>query len=84
MLAASVWDLVARCESNGRWNTNTGNGFFGGLQFEPGTWRAFGGELFAPSAHMATRDQQISVAQRVLATEGWLAWPACSAKLGLR
>jgi murein DD-endopeptidase MepM/ murein hydrolase activator NlpD len=84
MLAATVWDLVARCESNGRWSTNTGNGFFGGLQFEPGTWRAFGGELYAPSAHMATRDQQIRVARRVLAGQGWLAWPACSAKLDLR
>jgi murein DD-endopeptidase MepM/ murein hydrolase activator NlpD len=84
MLAASVWDLVARCESNQQWHENTGNGFFGGLQFEPGTWRAFGGELFAPSAHMATRDQQIAVAERVLAAQGWLAWPACSAKLGLR
>jgi murein DD-endopeptidase MepM/ murein hydrolase activator NlpD len=84
MLAASVWDLVARCESNGRWSTNTGNGFFGGLQFEPGTWRAFGGELYAHSAHMATRDQQITVAQRVLTAQGWLAWPACSARLGLR
>jgi murein DD-endopeptidase MepM/ murein hydrolase activator NlpD len=84
MLAASAWDMVAHCESNGRWTTNTGNGFFGGLQFEPGTWRAFGGELYAPSAHMATRDQQIQVAQRVLAAQGWLAWPACSAKLGLR
>ncbi len=84
MLAARPWDLVATCESNGRWNTDTGNGFFGGLQFEEGTWRAFGGEAFAPSAHLATRDQQITIAQRVLAGQGWLAWPACSAKLGLR
>jgi murein DD-endopeptidase MepM/ murein hydrolase activator NlpD len=84
MLAASPWDLVAQCESNGRWNTNTGNGFFGGLQFEPGTWRAFGGEEFASSPQMATREQQINVAQRVLRGQGWLAWPACSAKLGLR
>jgi murein DD-endopeptidase MepM/ murein hydrolase activator NlpD len=84
MFAASVWDLVARCESNEQWKENIGNGFFGGLQFEPGTWRAFGGELFAPSAHMATRDQQIAVAERVLTAQGWLAWPACSAKLGLR
>jgi hypothetical protein len=84
MLAATVWDLIARCESNGRWSTNTGNGFFGGLQFEPGTWRAFGGELYAPSAQMATRDQQIEIAKRVLAAQGWLAWPACSARLGLR
>jgi murein DD-endopeptidase MepM/ murein hydrolase activator NlpD len=84
MVAASVWDLVAGCESNHQWHEATGNGFFGGLQFEPGTWRAFGGELFAPSAHLATREQQIMVAQRVLAVQGWLAWPACSAKLGLR
>jgi murein DD-endopeptidase MepM/ murein hydrolase activator NlpD len=84
MLAASVWDLVASCESNNQWQENTGNGFSGGLQFEPGTWRAFGGELFAPSAHMATREQQIAVAEHVLATQGWLAWPACSSKLGLR
>ena len=84
MLAASPWDLVAQCESSGHWATNTGNGFFGGLQFEPGTWRAFGGEEFAPSAQMATREQQIIVAQRVLRSEGWLAWPACSATLGLR
>ena len=84
MLAATVWELVARCESNGRWATDTGNGFFGGLQFEAGTWRAFGGEQYAPSAHMATPDQQIAIARRVLAAQGWLAWPACSAKLGLR
>jgi transglycosylase-like protein/peptidase M23-like protein len=84
MMAASVWDLVASCESNGQWHENTGNGFFGGLQFEPGTWRAFGGERYAPSAHMATRDEQIAVAQRVLGSQGWLAWPVCSAKLGLR
>jgi hypothetical protein len=84
MLAASVWDLVASCESNNEWHENTGNGFSGGLQFEPGTWRAFGGELFASSAHMATREEQIAVAERVLAAQGWLAWPACSAMLGLR
>jgi murein DD-endopeptidase MepM/ murein hydrolase activator NlpD len=84
MIAASPWDRVAGCESNGRWSTNTGNGFFGGLQFEPGTWRAFGGEEFAPSAQAASREQQIAVAQRVLRAQGWLAWPACSAKLGLR
>jgi Transglycosylase-like domain len=82
--AASVWDLVASCESNRQWHEASGNGFFGGLQFEPGTWRAYGGEAFAPSAHLATREQQILVAQRVLAAQGWLAWPACSAKLGLR
>ncbi len=84
MLAATPWDLVATCESNGKWGENTGNGFFGGLQFEPGTWSAYGGDAFAPSAEQATREQQIVIAQRVLAGQGWLAWPACSAKLGLR
>jgi murein DD-endopeptidase MepM/ murein hydrolase activator NlpD len=84
IVAASPWNLVALCESNGRWTTNTGNGFFGGLQFEPGTWRAYGGLAYAPSAQLATRAEQIAVAQRVLAGQGWLAWPACSAKLGLR
>ena len=82
--AGDVWARLRGCESGGRYTTNTGNGFFGGLQFEPGTWRAYGGELFALSAHMATRDQQIAVAERVLTAQGWLAWPACSAKLGLR
>jgi len=84
MLAASPWDLVARCESSGRWNTNSGNGFFGGLQFEPGTWQAYGGTAYAPSAQLATREQQITIAERVLEGQGWLAWPACSTQLGLR
>ena len=84
IMAASVWDIVAGCESNGQWSEATGNGFFGGLQFETGTWRAYGGLQYAPSAQLATREQQITVARRVLAAQGWLAWPACSAKLGLR
>jgi transglycosylase-like protein/peptidase M23-like protein len=84
IMTASVWDTVAGCESNGQWSEATGNGFFGGLQFEPGTWRAYGGLQYAPSAQLATREQQIAVAQRVLAAQGWLAWPACSARLGLR
>ena len=65
-------------------NAATGNGFFGGLQFEPGTWRAYGGEAFAPEANQATREQQIVIAQRVLAAQGWLAWPVCSQRPGLR
>ena len=81
---ASVWDSIAQCESTGNWSINTGNGFSGGLQFTPSTWLAFGGGQYAPSAHLATREQQIAVAEKVQATQGWGAWPACTAKLGLR
>ena len=76
-----VWDRLARCESGGNWGTNTGNGYSGGLQFAPGTWRANGG---SGSAHNASRAEQIRVAERVRASQGWGAWPACSSKLGLR
>jgi hypothetical protein len=78
----SVWDRVAQCESSGNWNINTGNGFFGGLQFTSSTWRAFGGAQFAGSANQASREQQIMVAERVLAGQGWGAWPVCSRKAG--
>ncbi len=80
----SVWDSIAQCESTGNWAINTGNGFFGGLQFTPSTWLGFGGGEYAPSAHLATREQQIAIAQKVQAAQGWGAWPACTAKLGLR
>jgi resuscitation-promoting factor RpfA len=76
---ASVWDRVAQCESGGNWQSNTGNGFSGGLQFTPSTWRAFGG---TGSAHQASRAQQIAVAERVLAAQGWNAWPVCSRQAG--
>jgi LysM repeat protein len=76
-----VWDRLAQCESGGNWGINTGNGYSGGLQFAPGTWRAHGG---TGSAHNASRAEQIRVAERVRASQGWGAWPACSAKLGLR
>jgi hypothetical protein len=75
------WDRVARCESGGNWSINTGNGYQGGLQFTPGTWAAHGGSQYAPSAHMATREQQIAVAERVLATQGRGAWPVCGGPL---
>jgi hypothetical protein len=78
---ASTWDKLAKCESGGNWKTNTGNGFYGGLQFSHRTWRAHGG---TGMAHQASRAQQIAVAERVLANQGWKAWPACSRKLGLR
>lgn len=82
--ASTVWDRLVLCEAGGRWNANTGNGFSGGLQFLPSTWRGHGGNQFAPAAHLATREQQITVAERVLKTQGWRAWPACSRRLGLR
>ena len=73
----SEWDRVAGCESGGNWAINTGNGYHGGLQFSQGTWAAHGGGEFAASANQATRDQQIAVAERVLATQGRGAWPVC-------
>jgi resuscitation-promoting factor RpfA len=78
---AADWDMLAQCESSGDWSTNTGNGFYGGLQFTPSTWSAYGGDQYASSAHLATREQQIAVAEKVLASQGQNAWPACSAKL---
>jgi len=78
--SGTVWDRLAQCESSGNWSINTGNGFSGGLQFTPSTWRAFGGD---GRAHDASREEQIVVAERVLAQQGWGAWPACSRKLGL-
>jgi len=80
----SVWDSIAQCESTGSWSINTGNGFSGGLQFTPSTWAGFGGTEYAPEAWQATREQQIAVAQKVQASQGWGAWPACTSQLGLR
>jgi hypothetical protein len=73
----SEWDQVARCESGGNWAINTGNGYQGGLQFSPGTWASHGGGQYAPAANMATRDQQIAIAEQVLASQGRGAWPVC-------
>ena len=78
-----VWDEVARCESGGNWSINTGNGYYGGLQFYQPTWKAFGGQEFATYAHQATKGEQIAVAQRVLARQGPGAWPVCGARAGL-
>ena len=82
--SGSVWDSLAQCESGGNWAINTGNGFSGGLQFTPSTWAGHGGTAYAPSAHLATREQQIAIAERVQASQGWGAWPACTASLGIR
>ena len=79
--AAGVWDTLAQCESGGNWAINTGNGYSGGLQFLPSTWRAYGGE---GQAHNASREEQIAVAERVQADVGWGAWPACTRRMGLR
>ncbi|NCU40649.1 LysM peptidoglycan-binding domain-containing protein [Candidatus Saccharibacteria bacterium] len=80
----SVWDNLAKCESGGNWAINTGNGYYGGLQFSYSTWLGFGGGVYAPTANLATREQQIEIAQKVQAGQGWGAWPACTAKLGIR
>ena len=79
--SGTVWDRLAQCESGGNWHINTGNGYSGGLQFSAATWHAYGG---SGSAHNASRATQIRVAKRILAAQGWGAWPACSRKLGLR
>jgi hypothetical protein len=71
------WDKVASCESGGNWAINTGNGYQGGLQFSPGTWSGHGGGEYAPAAHLATKEEQIAVAERVLGTQGRGAWPVC-------
>ena len=80
----STWDALAQCESSGNWAINTGNGHYGGVQFDASTWRAYGGGAYAPRADLATRSEQIAIAEKTLAAQGWGAWPACSAKVGLR
>jgi hypothetical protein len=77
----TVWDRLAQCESGGNWSINTGNGFYGGLQFTQSSWRAAGG---SGSPQNASRAEQIRVAERLQQMQGWGAWPTCSAKLGLR
>lgn len=79
----TVWDRLAQCESTSNWHINTGNGFYGGLQFQQSTWEAFGGLEYAPRADLATREEQIIVAERTLKGQTWNAWPSCSRQLGL-
>ncbi|MFF9275641.1 transglycosylase family protein [Streptomyces griseosporeus] len=78
-----TWNKVAACESSGDWHINTGNGFYGGLQFTRSTWEEYGGTRYAPRADLATRDEQIAVAERVLDGQGPGAWPQCSVRAGL-
>ncbi|MFE6288313.1 transglycosylase family protein [Streptomyces sp. NPDC057877] len=79
----ATWDKVAACESSSDWDINTGNGYYGGLQFTQSTWEAFGGTRYAPRADLATKDQQIAVAEKVLDGQGPGAWPVCSQRAGL-
>ncbi|MFF7950815.1 transglycosylase family protein [Streptomyces griseorubiginosus] len=78
---ASEWDAVAQCESGGNWSINTGNGYYGGLQFSASTWAAYGGTAYAPQANQASKAQQIAVAEKVLASQGKGAWPVCGTGL---
>ncbi|MFD3836611.1 transglycosylase family protein [Streptomyces sp. NPDC058642] len=78
---ASEWDAVAQCESGGNWAINTGNGYYGGLQFSASTWAAYGGTAYAAQANQATKAQQIEIAEKVLAGQGKGAWPSCGVGL---
>ncbi|MFC4150132.1 transglycosylase family protein [Micromonospora mangrovi] len=81
--AASVnWDAIAQCESGGNWHINTGNGFYGGLQFTKGTWNGYGGQKYASRADLASRGEQIAIAEKVLDGQGIGAWPVCGKKGG--
>ncbi|MCM0676046.1 LysM peptidoglycan-binding domain-containing protein [Micromonospora phytophila] len=81
--AASVnWDAIAQCESSGNWSINTGNGYYGGLQFSQSTWEGYGGLTYAKRADLASRGEQIRVAERVLDGQGIGAWPTCGKKGG--
>ena len=71
------WDGVAECESSGKWSINTGNGYYGGLQFGQSTWLGYGGAAYAARADLATKAEQIAVAEKVLAAQGKGAWPTC-------
>ncbi|MFD5631826.1 MULTISPECIES: transglycosylase family protein [unclassified Streptomyces] len=77
----SEWDTVAQCESGGNWSINTGNGYYGGLQFSASTWSAYGGSAYASTADQASKSQQITVAEKVLAAQGKGAWPSCGTGL---
>ncbi len=79
---ASQWDTVAQCESGGNWSINTGNGYYGGVQFSQSTWAGFGGTAYASRADLATKSQQIAIAEKTLAGQGKGAWPVCGKGLG--
>ncbi|MEU2034770.1 transglycosylase family protein [Nocardia amamiensis] len=79
----AIWDALARCESTGNWSINTGNGYYGGVQFDQGTWERQGGLRYAPRADLATREEQIAIAEITRQRQGWGAWPACTGRLGI-
>ncbi|WP_346008161.1 transglycosylase family protein [Janibacter terrae] len=81
--AETVWDRLAACESTSNWSINTGNGYYGGVQFSFQTWKGFGGQQYAYTADRATKGQQIEIAQKVLKVQGPGAWPVCSRRAGL-
>ncbi|WP_017976630.1 transglycosylase family protein [Actinopolyspora halophila] len=82
--STGVWERLARCESGGNWHINTGNGYYGGLQFMRGTWEAYGGERYARYPHRASKTEQITVARGLREAHGdYGAWPACARELGL-
>lgn len=78
----STWDALARCEAGGNWSINTGNGYFGGVQFDQNTWERNGGLRYAQRADLATREEQIAIAEVTRARQGWGAWPTCSGRIG--
>ncbi|OBF19771.1 Resuscitation-promoting factor RpfB [Mycobacterium sp. ACS4331] len=78
-----IWDALARCESGGNWSINTGNGYYGGVQFDLNTWERQGGLRYAPRADLATREEQIAIAEVTRARQGWGAWPTCSGRAGV-
>ncbi|HTY32886.1 resuscitation-promoting factor [Mycobacterium sp.] len=78
----SIWDAIAGCEAGGNWAVNTGNGYYGGVQFDQGTWERNGGLRFAPRADLATREEQIAIAEVTRERQGWGAWPVCSGRAG--
>jgi resuscitation-promoting factor RpfA len=79
----SQWDRVAQCESGGNWHADTGNGYYGGLQFAAQTWRSFGGAKYAGTANHASAAEQMTIADKVLKAQGWHAWPVCSRQAGV-
>jgi hypothetical protein len=80
---AGPWDRLASCESGGNWHINTGNGYYGGVQFADGTWDGWGGERYASRADLATKAEQIVIAAKLVESSGWGSWPSCSSRLGL-
>jgi uncharacterized protein YabE (DUF348 family) len=80
----ATWDALAACEAGGNWAINTGNGFYGGVQFDQNTWNRHGGLRYAPRADLATREEQLAIAEVTLARQGWGAWPVCSVKVGAK